>query len=499
VNISKISRILGLIRQNYLIKALGSFSSIQIIGTLVGLIVISLYTKLLPAEEYGKITMLTVFGAIISILSETGLIAAFSIKFYKVSQKENATNIYSILLYMFGICSILYILFLFQPGLFSKFSRVHLTPGSISVFFLFVITGLIGRFYTNFLMISKSPKKYFQINLAFYLIVLVASAVYLLVLRSGFMSYLYSYLWANCLLLFMGIRFFLLNYKPPDKDIFSCAGLRNLLKIGTPLVPNSFMLMLLTYADRYILEKYKGLSEVGIYSVGYTFADKINSLIINPIGQAFSPLSFELYARFPDEYRELVKNVFQVFWLIIGMVFVGYFVILREIFHLLIGSEYMLGYNIVPIVLAGVVFEGAGNLLGGTIIMKEKTDKMFLLTGISVLLNIGLNFIMIPPYGMYGAAVATLISCVIHFLMILTYTQHLLFIPFDYWLIFKSILITIFFAIPVLALSYLEYHPLLRICIKSIFFLLQVLVVWKFLGLREAITNVLHYGKENKK
>ncbi|MBE3088761.1 MAG: polysaccharide biosynthesis C-terminal domain-containing protein [Actinobacteria bacterium] len=136
---------------------------------------------------------------------------------------------------------------------------------------------------------------------------------------------------------------------------------------------------------------------------------------------------------------------------------------------------------------------GATNLLGVTIIMKEKTGKMFLFISIPVLVNIGLNFIFIPKYGMYGAAVTTLLSYILQFIMIFAYTQKLVFINYDYKFIFKSSFISLCFFALILFLSYLEINIIIRLSLKAISFLFFGLIAYKFLDLKGSIKGILDY------
>ena len=493
MNKEKKFKIFTVLSRNYILKAFSSFFLTQLIGAVIGFALLVLYTKFLPPEDYGKITLIWIFVSILSMTIDSGLNTAFSIKFYKVSKEENTKHLYSILIYNVIIFSIFYLVFLLVPSLFLRLSRVQLSSLNLTIVFLLILFTILGRFYTNILMISKKPKDYFYVNLLFYIILAISSIIFLLVLKMGYISYIKAYLTAYFVLSIVGLKFLLMYYKPCKKDIFSLIRIKKLLKLGLPLVPNSMLLMLLTYADRYLLDKYVGLAIVGIYSVGYTFAEKINTLIINPFGQAFSPLAFELFAKSLNEYKEMLQKVLKNYCLLIGGVIIAYFVILKEVFHLLIGVKYIEGYNIIAIVLFGIIFSGAANLLSGTIIMKEKTDKMFLFTTISVLLNILLNFLLIPQYGMYGAALATFLSYVIHFVIIFAYTQKLVFISYDYKFIFKSSLIVLLFFTIVLYLSYLKINVCTALLLKAIVLLGFVFLLHK-LNFKKSLKEMLKYG-----
>jgi len=488
------TKVFNILSQNYLAKAFSFFSLSQAISAVTSFAILALYTKYLPPAEFGKIALIWIFVVIASTAIDGGLNTAFSIRFYKVSKEENTKNIYSIFIYNLLVWGLVYFIFLLFPSLFQKIIRIQIATSNLNIVFLLILFMIFGNFYTNILIVDKKPKNYFLVKLLFNGVLIISSLVYLTVLKSGYSSYLKAYLVSYIIVSLIGLRFFIFNYKPYTKNIISLVNLKSLLKIGLPLVPNSLLLMLLTWADRYILSLYTGLAIVGIYTIGYRFAEVINNFVINPFGQALSPVLFKQFAKSRDEYKKTISGVLKYYWLVMSGIMIAYFVILREVFQLFIGTEYIEGYNIIAIVLLGIILWGATNFLGATVIMKEKTEKMFLFTFISVFLNIGLNFILIPKYGMYGAAVATLLSYILQFVMIFIYTQKLVFITYDYRFIFKSVALSLCFFGGVLSLSYLKVNTAVSLGLKAILFLLFALISYKFLELKKSIKGFLNYA-----
>ncbi|MFH1905708.1 MAG: oligosaccharide flippase family protein [bacterium] len=487
------AKIFNFISQNYLAKAFSFYSLSQAISALTSFGILALYTKLLPPADFGKISLIWIFVIIASTLINGKLSTAFFIKFYKVSKEENTRNIYSIFVYNLIVFSLVYFVFLSFPSLFQKILGIQIATSDLNVVFLLILFMIFGDFYTYILMVHKKPKIYFYVKLVFNASLIISSFVYLIVLESGFVSYLKAYLISYLILSLIGLRFFIFNYTPHKKNVIALVNLKNLLKLGLPLVPDALLLMLLTWADRYVLNLYVGLAIVGIYSVGYGFSGIINSFIVTPFGQALSPILFEQFVRSRDEYKKNMSRVFKYYWVVIFSIAIAYFVILKEAYKLFIGAEYMEGYNIIGIVLLGIILWGATNFLGATLIMKEKTGKIFLFTSISVFLNIGLNFILIPIYGMYGAAVATLLSYALQFTLIFAYTQKLVFINYDYRFIFKSVSISLCFLAFVLFVSCLNVNALVSIGLKTVLFLSFILIAYKFLELEESVKRVLNY------
>ena len=492
MNIKKI-KLFKIFSQSYLAKAFSFYSLSNAISAITGFVILAFYTKYLPPSDFGRISLIWIFVIIASILIDCRLNTAFSIKYYKVSKEENIKNIYTIFLYNLIIFSLVYLVFLSYPPLFQKILKIEMITSDLNIIFFLILFMIFGNFYTNFLMVSQKPKSYFFIKLCFTVILIISSLVFLIVLREGYISYLKAYLISYFVVSVIGLRYFFINYKPYKKNIISVSNLKDLLKLGIPLVPAGLMLMLLTWADRYILNLYVGLAIVGVYTVGYKFSNIINNFIITPFGQAISPMLFKQFVESQEKYKKIMARIFKYYWLVMFTLAIGYFVVLKEIYQLIIDIQYIEGYNIIAIVLFGVIIWGLTNLLGATVIMKEKTGKMFLFTFISVLVNIGLNFIFIPKYGMYGAAVATLISYILQFIMIFIYTQKLVFINYDYKFIFKSSFICLCFFALILFLSYLNINIIIRLSLKIISFLLFGVIAYKFLDLKESIKGILNY------
>lgn len=487
------SKIFNILTQGYLTKAFSFFSLAQVTSAVVGFGLLALYTRYLPPAEFGKISLIWMFVLVASMLIDGRLNTSFSIRFYKVSKDENTKNIYSIFVYNIIMWGIVFLLFLLFPSLFQKILGFGISRIDLIVSFLLIIFMILGNFYTNILIVAQKPKHFFLVKLIFNAVLIIATVIYLVVLKSGYVAYLKSYLTAYFIIALIGTRFFISNYRLHKKAL-SLSKLKELLKIGIPLVPAGLLLMFLTWADRYILNLYAGLAIVGIYTVGYRFAEVINSFIINPFGQALSPLIFKQFVQSRDKYKDTLSTVLKYYWLVMFGIMTGYFVVLREVFQFLIDPEYLEGYNIVGIVLLGIILWGATNLISATVIVAEKTGNMFLFTSISVGINVGLNFLMIPKYGMYGAAVATLIAYAVQFAMIFLYTQKLVFVNYDYAFLLKSIVLSLCFFCLILSLSYLKVNTGISLGLKAILFLLFVYISYKFLGLKKPIKEILSYG-----
>ena len=489
--------ILKLIKNSYLLKSSGLLTFAQGISAVANFWVLSLFTKSLPPNEFGKISLLWMFVMIASILFDSGMNTAFSIRFYKEDKAGNTRNIYSIFTYYLIILIITYLICIIFPNLISSITSIKLVSFDINVLFSLLLFMLFGNFFTNLLLVDKNPQKYFFVKLLFNISLILTSLFFLKTLKFGFIAYFISYFISYFIISIWGFKFIIKGYKLFIKNIISEIQIKPLLHLGIPLVPNALLLMLLTWADRYIIESYSGLAIVGIYTVGYRFSEVIDRFIVNPFGKAFSPVIFHQFTNSIEKYKETLAKVFKYYWIIILGIINIYFVILKDVYELLIGSEYILGYNIIPIILLGIVFNGISNLISATIIMKEKTNKIFLFTSISVFFNIGLNFLLIPKYNMYGAAIATLISYIIQFFLIFGYTQKLLKIKYDLRYVYLSIFLSIIFLIIIILISGLNISTPLILLLKTLTCVLFITTVFFFMNFKNDLNSLLRLKSKN--
>jgi len=304
MNIKKI-KLVNILSRSYLVKAFSFLSLSNAISAITSVSILAFYTKYLPPADFGKISLIWIFVIIASMLIDCRLNTAFSIKFYKVSKEENIKNIYTIFVYNLIVFSLVYFVFLLYPSLFQKILKIQIITADLNVVFFLILFMIIGNFYTSFLIVAQKPKSYFFMKLTFNMILIISSLIFLIVLRDGYISYLKAYLSSYFIVAVIGLKYFFINYKPHKKNVISISNLKDLLRLGLPLVPDALMLMLLTWADRYILNLYVGLAITGIYTVGYKFSNIINNFIVTPLGQAISPMLFKHFVKSQEIYKKI--------------------------------------------------------------------------------------------------------------------------------------------------------------------------------------------------
>jgi O-antigen/teichoic acid export membrane protein len=187
----------------------------------------------------------------------------------------------------------------------------------------------------------------------------------------------------------------------------------NLIKFGAPLLISELSFLLLTYADRYMIVALIGDSALGLYSVGYNLPMYMADILNFSIAYSIVPIFVEIYDKDgrakTEEFLKQSMNFLLI--AIIPMLF-GYFAVSKELIVTLASQKYASAYSFSPIILLGTIILGLNNILNAGLYLKKKSIMILAVMLSATLINIGLNFILIPRYGVMGAALSTLAGCI---------------------------------------------------------------------------------------
>ncbi len=164
-----------------------------------------------------------------------------------------------------------------------------------------------------------------------------------------------------------------------------------------------------TQVDRLMIKWYMGESEVGIYTIGVQLST-ILAILLGPIQNSLFPKMMELYREDYKKYYQfyLFSNTLVTqFYLIITLISI---VVVKLAFGYVYAQEYSPAIGVYTILAVSVFIKANGSLQTGHMTLKNITKKSFYKTLISLVINIVLNALLIPKYGIDGAAIATLIT-----------------------------------------------------------------------------------------
>jgi O-antigen/teichoic acid export membrane protein len=275
-----------------------------------------------------------------------------------------------------------------------------------------------------------------------------------------------------------------------DKKFF-----KESLSYGFPLVGAELTSIILNAGDRYVILFYMSTTAVGLYSAGYDLAMSVVESLIFPLSYAVTPIYMKIYAeKGKAETSEFLSNCLRYFMLVALPCIFGLNILGKEITVLLASQKFEQAYRVIPYVSWGVLFYGLSSIFSAGLLIEKKNYYITLCTVIAGILNIGLNFALIPYMGFVGSALATLIAYLFLFIVIAKKSAGYLPISIDYRNIGKYLL---FSFVMMGVLSFLHYDKVLTsIIMKSITgFLAYLMLILVFDGEVRAKLEQLAAGK----
>ncbi len=183
-----------------------------------------------------------------------------------------------------------------------------------------------------------------------------------------------------------------------------------MIRYSFPLVGAGMAAWILSVSDRYMLEILRPSVEVGIYSVGYDIADRSIMVIVTLFAQAFTPLAVILWETQERAASQAFLSDGTRYFLLMGIPAVIGISVLREpIVHLLTTPAYYPAAEVVPFVATGVLLLGLSQRFYTVLGVHNKTLLIMYSLLSAALLNLLLNYLLIPLYGFAAAALTTLI------------------------------------------------------------------------------------------
>jgi O-antigen/teichoic acid export membrane protein len=192
--------------------------------------------------------------------------------------------------------------------------------------------------------------------------------------------------------------------------IYDYSFLKESLIYSWPQVPTALFSYVYLYLDRVLINRFQGLSQVGILDMSNRISN-ILKMSSDGIGGALTPLTLALLTENSKESLNKLANI--NLKVIFGMLFFALSIILftKEIVNLLTTKEYHYVINIIPLYIYYHVF-GILGLISYWLIYNHH-NKTILLIPFSIgnfIISSVANIILIPKYGVMGAAIATFVS-----------------------------------------------------------------------------------------
>ena len=385
----------------------------QIMIKAAGFLLLPLYARFLSPRDFGIIGYLEVYIALMATLLMFGFYSAQTRFFFDF--KDNTQKIgeflFSINIFLLSLLliSCFYLTFFGAPILerLSHNSDVTFSPYFLLVIWI-VFFQIFNQMTISYYVAAREYKTTAILQILQFLLATTLIVYFVVMQKQGALGKFKGMFFAQ---IFFFIVFYF-NYARKFRFRFSIKHVANSLTFGLPIVVHLVASNLLLFIDRYILERYVTLSELGIYTFGYQIG-LVMSVLVSSINKAWVPNYFEMMNQKDIDHSYQARKILAVWLTGIGLVCLVCSLWSHEFLIFLAPEIFNESAKIVPIIMMSYVFEGFYYFAVIPFFYYKKTLYLPFFTGTVALLNIGLNLIFIPTFGIYGAAYATLISYVL--------------------------------------------------------------------------------------
>ena len=382
---------------NTVIIAIGKLST-QIISFLL----LPLYTSKLSPDEYGTydflVTLSTFALPIITLMMEESMFR-FLIDAEDLKSKKRtitATVAYTLLgsVVFSVIATIVMAIIKYQYAL---------------VFILFVISNVLIGLSNALSRGTGKIKLYSLSNFVLGVSTIILNILFIVTFKLGVNGLLWSNTIANTLTALFIFAKLHLGQFISRKD-FSKKTLKEMIRYSVPLVPNNLSWVIISLSDRLMLTQMVGADANGIYSI----ANKFPNIVYTCYG-FFSTAWKESAAKIlkEDNKSQYYNSIYKDIKFFLKAIVLGLIAIMPFAFPLLVDSSYNDAYNYIPILVISIYYTNMSNFYGGIFTAYKDTKIMGSTTVFAAIVNILINLIFIPKYGIYAATFSTLISNII--------------------------------------------------------------------------------------
>jgi len=404
-----------------LIQRLGKSSVIYTITTIlqngIAFFLLPLYTRYLTPNDYGILAVVSSINGFLTIflmLSLHGAMTRFYFDYRFEPEKLKAfwgTILTFILIFSMG-----------AGGLLILFGQILFKPviGEIP-FCPFVVLGIgavmFQPFFTIYLSLLQTREeagKYAILSFSQFMINLALVITLVVFIGWGAEGPLTA-------TLITAVLFFITSIYALRKDVvfgMNKLYLKEALRYSLPLVPHSLASQISNATGKLFLNYLVNTGAAGLYNIGFMFGSIIG-VVSDGINKAYVPISMGILSTNRREELDHLKNI--VLFLVVMYCLLGTVISLfsKEAIFILTTEAFYKSYIIVPFLAFYFVLGGIYYILVNILFFVKRATKFVAIgTGLGAISNILLSWVLIPRYGLFGAAASTMLAQVMGTLFI---------------------------------------------------------------------------------
>jgi O-antigen/teichoic acid export membrane protein len=413
------------------LKRLGKHSAIYGLGGLVSrilaVLLLPLYTRYLSPSDYGKVETLIALTTVIGIVLRMGIHSAFFRFYFDSPEPEHRRRVLrtSFWFTMAMATAGLIVGVALSPQISDLLFGTTDNAELVAAAFVGLWAGMNYEQLTSLFRVEERSTAFVAASLSNVLLTIGATLILVVALDKGPIGVIVGN-FTGTLLVYAA----LVGYRREQLGLqFDRGLLREMNRFGTPLVPTALFLWVTNFSDRLFLVRLADVTEVGLYSVGVRIASAM-VLLLTAFRLAWPAFAYSIEDE--GEARRTYAYVLTYLVLVATWVATALALLSPWIVDWIAAPAFDESSRVVgPLAFAAVAF-GAYIVVAIGVGRARRTQFNWVVTGVAAAVNIVLNLLLIPSYGMMGAAVATVAAYITIFVGMAWWSQRIYPVPYQW-------------------------------------------------------------------
>lgn len=389
-----------------LFSDVGLFAVSNFGSKLLVFLLVPLYTNVLSTFEYGIIDMIT---ATINVLCPV-LTLAISEAVLRFAFEKNYKHSEVLVISMYTIIFSLGIVLALKGVIISFLKPLEEYWG---YFLTIYLETAISSCLSNYVRGIDKARVFAIKGVLYTALFVVLNIIFLVFLKLGLIGYLMSIIISELVtIIYMAVSA-KLKLKYNDLHINTLL-LKDMLRYSMPLIPTIVAWWVMQISDKYIIIYFSGVAASGVYGISYKIPT-ILSVFTSIFIQAWQISAIKSVDDTDNE--QFVSSIYKYFMMFSIGVCSILILLSKWLGSLLYAKDYFIAWTYVPILLMAYLFSGVSGVLASLFSAKKKTNILFHSTTVGAVINIVLNFLLVPKFGAIAAAYTTFIGFLVTWLI----------------------------------------------------------------------------------
>ena len=375
-------------------------------GTLSIFIIVPLTTYYLDPVDFGIAAIIAMITGLIMPLSSTGVTWVLSAHYYKETDTGRKELLFNILFLDVLLKAFWIILFLMTAERVLPLIVKDYEPRLIFYFQLSLLGVMLNGIWPSIsyaIVLKKRGRAHAFIEIGQYLAGMVTTIVCMMLLKLSTITLFIAPLATGLFSFAAGLWYMRDDIRPR----LNIAWLKEIVKVGMPTIPVNFFATISKTLDRFFIQKWINLSQLGIFSHSRSY-EQIFTMGTKAFSRTFVPEALQVFAG--DAAPGKLAEILRIWYGILSIA--GLFVTLfsYEIIDVLTHGKFIAAAPLVPVWFMLLLSYALGMPYSQYLVCNKKT-KFLVYSGIILgLISVCISAVLIFKFGIMGAVAAALLS-----------------------------------------------------------------------------------------